>query len=322
MSLTDKTIPQLPPARARQIDGNSLVPISINGVTWYVKLSILISSLAIAGVSVTNAQINTYGHLIITLSNGNLVDAGIAKGDKGNPFQLDGGGTLANIPTTVSGTSVLPYFYLVNGDTSLNGLIITDVNGSNVTNTNLNGHLIVTSHTGNKLTIAWVDYGMFVGIQGAKGDTGDTGLAGATGATGAQGIQGIQGIQGLTGSQGIPGINGGNSLQFHYNPKISTPTGFPVFNHSFIVPTSLDGQKLTLVEAACSIAPSDNAPQLYQIWRAGLIISAGILIVMASGNYYNNVSFNTVLQTGDIIEIIAVPQYDLTDIIFTLTILP
>lgn len=37
------------------------------------------------GVSVTGASIDTSGHLIITLSSGDTVDAGNAKGDKGNP---------------------------------------------------------------------------------------------------------------------------------------------------------------------------------------------------------------------------------------------
>lgn len=37
------------------------------------------------GVSVTGASIDTSGHLIITLSNGQTIDAGKAKGDKGDP---------------------------------------------------------------------------------------------------------------------------------------------------------------------------------------------------------------------------------------------
>src|SRR5690606_11627991 len=37
------------------------------------------------GISVTNTYINTSGHLIVTLSNGDIIDAGLAKGPQGEP---------------------------------------------------------------------------------------------------------------------------------------------------------------------------------------------------------------------------------------------
>jgi hypothetical protein len=147
------------------------------------------------GVSVTGAAIDTNGHLILTLSTGATIDAGVAVGPKGDTGAIGPSGT--------------------------NGVSITGaaINGT--------GHLILTLSSG-----ATVDAGTAIGPPGDAGPAGDTGANGVsvTGATingtghlvlslssggtidagVAKGDKGDPGSQGIQGPPG-PGVAAGGT---------------------------------------------------------------------------------------------------------------
>lgn len=106
------------------------------------------------GVGVQSATINGSGHLILTLTDGTVVDCGNAKGAKGD--KGDKGDT---------------------GATGADGEDGISVTGASI---NTSGHLIITLSNGTT-----VDAG---DAKGDKGDTGATGAAGADGEDGADGV--------------------------------------------------------------------------------------------------------------------------------------
>lgn len=125
------------------------------------------------GFSVTGASINSSGRLILTLSAGGPIDAGVAKGADGVSITgaaVNGSGHL--ILTLSSGGTVDAGLVVgadgVDGD---DGVSITGaaVNGS--------GHLILLLSTGGT-----VDAGLVVGADGTDGVDGDDGVS-VTGAT-------------------------------------------------------------------------------------------------------------------------------------------
>lgn len=111
------------------------------------------------GVSISSAVINSSGNLILTLTDGTVLDTGRVVGTNG-----------------------------VNGTNGTNGISLTSasVNGA--------GQLIVGLSNGQQLNA-----GNVVGPQGPFGPQGPAGPKGDTGATGATGAQGPQGIQGPAG---------------------------------------------------------------------------------------------------------------------------
>lgn len=115
------------------------------------------------GVSVTNASINASGHLMITLSSGESIDCGIAKGADGTGVTILGNyeSYAALIAAHPSGTP---------GDAYI-----------------VQGNLYVWSATSSD----WIDVGNIqgpAGAQGAKGEKGDKGDTGAKGADGNDGF--------------------------------------------------------------------------------------------------------------------------------------
>ena len=140
------------------------------------------------GISISGANINSSGNLVITLTDGTVLDTGHVVGSNG-----------------VAGTA------------GLNGVSVT---GAAV---NVNGQLVVQLSNGQQINAGAVvgPQGPFgpqgaagakgdTGAQGVKGDTGAQGVKGDTGTTGATGATGLQGVKGDTGLQGVQGVAGRN----------------------------------------------------------------------------------------------------------------
>ena len=124
------------------------------------------------GASVTDAAINEDGHLIITLSTGETIDAGYAVGPAGAPGAAgkdgkDGIGIQSVEQTTIS-----------TEDSGINIVTVTKTDG---------------------------EVSTFEVRNGSKGPEGDTGPQGPKGDQGPQGPAGPQGPQGEQGPKGDPG---------------------------------------------------------------------------------------------------------------------
>ena len=112
-----------------------------------------------SGVGITGAVINTSGNLIISLTDGSIIDTGRVVGSAG-----------AAGPAGANGVSI------------------------STATVNQSGQLIITMSTGQQ-----INAGVVVGAQGPFGPQGPVGPKGDTGTTGATGVQGPQGIQGPAG---------------------------------------------------------------------------------------------------------------------------
>ena len=136
------------------------------------------------GISVTGAEINSNGELVLIFSNNQRSNVGNvigAKGDKGD--------------TGAQGQQGIQGEKGDKGDTGADGK-----NGVSVAKTEINnkGELVITLSDN---TVS--NLGVVVGAKGDKGDKGDTG---AQGIQGEQGIQGVQGEKGDTGAAGKDGV--------------------------------------------------------------------------------------------------------------------
>jgi hypothetical protein len=138
------------------------------------------------GISVTNSIV-TGDSLFITLSSGQILNAGYVKGNQG----MQG----------------------LTGATGLQGLIGATGPQGPIGLTGANGATGPIGATGSQgiqgLTGATGPQGP-IGLTGANGATGPIGATGLTGLTGATGSQGIQGLTGATGPQGPIGLTGAN----------------------------------------------------------------------------------------------------------------
>lgn len=142
------------------------------------------------GASVTDAAINEDGHLIITLSTGETIDAGYAVGPVGAPGSAgkdgkDGIG-IQSVEQTTTSTE----------DGGTNVVTVTKTDGTTSAFTVRNGSKGSEGDTGPQ------------GPKGEKGDRGETGPQGPQGEVGPQGPQGIQGPDGPQGPKGDTGDTG------------------------------------------------------------------------------------------------------------------
>ena len=147
------------------------------------------------GASVTDAAINEDGHLIITLSTGETIDAGYAVGPAGATGPAgangqDGVGIQAVVQTTTS-----------TEDGGTNIVTVTKTDGTISMFTVRNGSKGSEGDTGPQ------------GPKGEKGDRGETGPQGPQGEKGDRGETGPQGPQGEVGPQGPQGIQGQDGPQ-------------------------------------------------------------------------------------------------------------
>lgn len=166
------------------------------------------------GLTVTAAEINGSGRLIVHLSDGSSIDAGDAKGETG-PQGIQG----VQGPAGAKGET---------GDTGPAGP---------------KGDTGATGPQGPK-----GDTGA-TGPAGPKGDTGETGPQGPKGDTGATGPQGPKGDTGATGQQGIQGVPGqdGADGQDGHSPVVEA-VRHPQLPMTFI---KVDGvQQATILDGA------------------------------------------------------------------------
>ena len=188
-----------------------------------------------AGLSISSAVVTLGGHLQITLSDNNIVDAGSVAGVKS--ALVNGSGHLILTKqdnTTVDAGSVIG----PKGDTGATGATgakgdTGDIGpaGVSVASASVNGlgHLLIVKSDNTTIDAGSVvgpkgDQGI-QGIQGVKGDTGDTGAQGAQGVAGPKGDTGAQGVQGPkvdTGATGAQGLKGDTGAQGVQGPKGDT----------------------------------------------------------------------------------------------------
>lgn len=112
-----------------------------------------------SGVGISGAVINSSGNLVLSLTDGSVIDTGRVVGTNGTP-----------------------------GAAGANGVSVSTAT------VNQAGQLIITMSTGQQ-----INAGTVVGAQGPFGPQGAVGPKGDTGATGATGIAGPQGVQGPAG---------------------------------------------------------------------------------------------------------------------------
>ncbi len=135
------------------------------------------------GISVSSAEINSEGELVLSFSNGQRANVGAvvgAKGDKGEKGEQGAQGE--------------------KGENGLNG---SDGIGVKKSEINSAGELVIT-YT-NDLT---ENLGHVVGAKGDKGEKGDQGAQGEKGEKGERGVQGEKGDAGLGGTDGKDGKDG------------------------------------------------------------------------------------------------------------------
>lgn len=132
------------------------------------------------GVGVESARINPRGELIVTLTNGETVNAGIARGRDGISMGGGGGGG--------SGSGGVGQ----KGDPGASAYEVSVVNGFTGTQSEWLASLVGPVGP--------------AGADGADGAQGPQGIKGDTGATGPKGDTGDQGPQGIQGIQGVPGV--------------------------------------------------------------------------------------------------------------------
>ncbi|MBQ9599898.1 MAG: leucine-rich repeat protein [Clostridia bacterium] len=132
-------------------------------------------------ISIRAAAVDEDGYLIITLTSGEQINAGLVRGKDGKDGQ-DG----------------------KNGSSGSKGA--TGENGVGIQSVELNGegHLIVTLSDGSSN-----DAGAIAGVKGEKGEKGDKGD------TGAQGIQGEKGDKGDKGDTGAQGVDGKSAYELY-----------------------------------------------------------------------------------------------------------
>lgn len=184
------------------------------------------------GVSVTSASVNDSGHLIITLSNGQNLDAGLVKGADGTSINIKGDlSSSADLPN--SGQQIGDC-YLISGDLwvytnstesgSVNGFknagTIQGPAGRGITSVNINasGQLVITysdSETENVGKIVGDDGKSAYEIAVANGYIGSESewLASLKGAAGDPGPKGETGATGAAGNDGTDGVNGASAYE-------------------------------------------------------------------------------------------------------------
>lgn len=123
-----------------------------------------------AAVSVVGANINDDGNLILSMSDGNTIDAGYAKGDKGDQGEKG-----------------------IDGKDGRDGIDGVDGAGIKKAAVNDSGHLMI------RLTDdTLIDTGYVIGADGKDGRDGVDGRDGRDGADGRDGVDGSNGIDGKT----------------------------------------------------------------------------------------------------------------------------
>ena len=162
---------------------------------WAARLAKLAQS---DPVSLTAANFNNRGQLILTLSDGTTLNLGNAVGENGKNGSDGRNGT--------DGKNGADGKDGKDGKDGLNGVSVSGVDLTDA------GELVLRFSDDRMVNVGRVTGAQ--GIQGEKGEKGDTGAQGAQGEkgekgdTGAQGAQGEKGEKGDTGAQGVQGEKG------------------------------------------------------------------------------------------------------------------
>ena len=159
---------------------------------WAARLAKLAQS---DPVSLTAANFNNRGQLILTLSDGTTLNLGNAVGENGKNGSDGRNGT--------DGKNGADGKDGKDGKDGLNGISVSGVDLTDA------GELVLRFSDDRMVNVGRVTGAQ--GVQGEKGEKGDTGAQGAQGEkgdTGAQGIQGEKGEKGDTGAQGAQGEKG------------------------------------------------------------------------------------------------------------------
>ncbi len=159
---------------------------------WAARLAKLAQS---DPVSLTAANFNNRGQLILTLSDGTTLNLGNAVGKNGKNGSDGRNGT--------DGKNGIDGKDGKDGKDGLNGVSVSGVDLTDA------GELVLRFSDDRMVNVGRVTGAQ--GIQGEKGEKGDTGAQGAQGEkgdTGAQGVQGEKGEKGDTGAQGAQGEKG------------------------------------------------------------------------------------------------------------------
>lgn len=200
-----------------------------------------------SGVSVTGAEIDASGHLIITLSDTSTIDAGTAKGANGVTFvpSVSSAGVLS---WTNDGSLTNPAPVTIKGANGTNGTNGTNgADGVSVTNATINasGHLIITLSNTNTIDAGLVSSGggSGGGTAGADGvgiqsitKTSTNGLVDTytitltnggtytfTVTNGADGTNGTNGIDGDDGATFTPSVDAAGNLSWTNDGGLANP---------------------------------------------------------------------------------------------------
>ncbi len=218
-----------------------------------------VQGLAGRSIAAGGAIIDSNGNLLITLTDGTTLSAGVVVGPQGAAgAKGDTGETGSQGPIGPAGLSIT------------SGTVDS------------NGHLILT-----KSDASTIDIGSIVGPQGAKGDTGETGATGATGAAGTSytvnGASGSVDIYGLS-STTQPGYDLEVDISNRAN-KLTTARNISLTGKVTGIGSFDGSSNLSITTSLSGVSTSDVAEGTNQYFtnaRARTALSAG------SGISYNS----------------------------------
>ena len=263
-----------------------------------------------SGVSVTGAEIDASGHLIITLSDTSTIDAGLAKGANGVTFvpSVSSAGVLS---WTNDGSLTNPAPVTIKGANGTNGTNGTNgADGVSVTNATINasGHLIITLSNTNTIDAGLVSSG------GGSGGSGG-GTAGADGV----GIQSIAktstnglvdtytitltngGTYTFTVTNGADGTNGTNGIDGDDGATF-TPSVDAAGNLSWTNDGGLANPQAVNIKGPAGSAGAPGSPGAKGTTFTPSVDSAGNLSWTNDGGLDNPATVNIKGDSGDSVE--------------------
>lgn len=256
------------------------------------------------GVSVTGAEIDASGHLIITLSDTSTIDAGTAKGANGVTFvpSVSSAGVLS---WTNDGSLTNPAPVTIKGANGTNGTNGTNgADGVSVTNATINasGHLIITLSNTNT-----IDAGLVSSGGGSGGGTAGVGIQ-SIAKTSTNGLVDTYTItltnggtytftvtNGADGTNGTNGIDGDDGATF-------TPLVDAAGNLSWTNDGGLANPQAVNIKGPAGSAGAPGSPGAKGTTFTPLVDSAGNLSWTNDGGLDNPATVNIKGDSGDSVE--------------------
>ena len=250
-------------------DATSGQVLAFNGTNWYAANA----ELGGGGTSISSAVVNASGHLIVTLSTGDVIDAGYVKGDTG--LKGDKGDTgLQGIQGLKgdkgdAGSQGIQGIQGIQGTAGTAGSAGIGVSSAVVDS---NGNLLITLTSGNV-----INAGSSVGPKGDKGDAGVQGIQGPAGTS--------YSLNGVADDVQVYGLS--STSQFGYDlevdlankaNKLATPRNIALSGKVTGL-TTFDGSgNVTMLTALNGVTTSDvteGTNQYFTQARARSALSAG-----------------------------------------------